>query len=112
MEPSPGLQNDEARQEMNLLPNQKGVVIADVKQDSPTQMAGLQAGDVLEMASSQPVTNPQQAVNVLRSGTQKSGAVALQVLRDGQQAYVALSAEPTSEELYPLGLALRFLDEP
>ncbi len=89
--------NDEARQEMNLLPNQKGVVIADVKQDSPAQMAGLQAGDVLEMVSSQPVTNPQQAVTVLRSGTQKSGAVALRVLRDGHQAYIALSAKPTSE---------------
>jgi len=37
--------NDEARQEMNLPPSQKGVVIAKVKQDSPAQTAGLQAGD-------------------------------------------------------------------
>jgi serine protease Do len=89
--------NDEARQEMNLPPNQKGVVIAEVKQDSPAQVAGLQPGDILEMVGSQPITTPQQAVTALRSGTQRSGAVALRVLRDGHQAFVALSAAPSSE---------------
>jgi serine protease Do len=90
--------NDEARQELSLPPNQKGVIIAEVKQDSPAQMAGLEQGDVLEMVGSQPVTNPQQAVTALRSGTQKSGAVALRLLRDGHQAFVALSATPSSED--------------
>ena len=61
-------------------------------------MAGLERGDVLEMVGSQPVTNPQQAVTALRSGTQKSGAVALRLLRDGHQAIVALSAKPSSED--------------
>ena len=90
--------NDEARQEMSLPPNQKGVIIAEVKQDSPAQMAGLERGDVLEMVGNQPVTSPQQAVTALRSGTQKSGAVALRVLRDGHQAFVALSGAPSSED--------------
>ena len=85
------------RQELNLPPSQKGVVIADVKQDSPAQMAGLQSGDVLEMVGSQAVTNPNQAVTALHAGTQKSGTVALRVLRDGHQAFVALSAAPSSE---------------
>ena len=89
--------NDEARQEMNLSPDQKGVVVADVKQGSPAQMAGLQTGDVLEMVGSQAVTTPQQAVTALRSGTRKSGAVALRVLRDGHEAFVALSATASSE---------------
>ena len=88
---------DEARQEMNLGPNQKGVVIADVKQDSPAQTAGLQSGDVLEMVGSQAVTNPQQAVKALLASTQKSGAVALRVIRDGHKVFVALSAAPSSE---------------
>jgi serine protease Do len=57
------------------------VIIAEVKQDSPAQAAGLQPGDVLEMVGSHAITNPQQAVTALRSGTQKSGAVALRVLR-------------------------------
>jgi len=89
--------NDEARQEMNLPPSQKGVVIAKVKQDSPAQMAGLQAGDILEAVGNQAVTSPQQAVTALRAGTQKSGAVALRVMRDGDQAFVALSAAPNNE---------------
>ncbi len=89
--------NDEARQEMNLSPNQKGVVIADVREDSPAQMAGLQPGDVLEMVGKQEVANPQQAVTALRAGTQKSGTVALRVFRDGHQTFVALSATPSSE---------------
>ena len=88
--------NDRARQEMNLPPNQKGVIIAEVKKDSPAQMAGLMPGDVLEMVGNQAVTNPQQAVTALRTGTQTSGAVALRVIRDGHQAFVALSATPSS----------------
>ncbi len=89
--------NDEARQEMNLPANQKGVVIAEVAQDSPAQKAGLQPGDLLEMVGNQAVTNPQQAVAALRAGTQKSGAVALRVLRDGHLAFIALSATLSSE---------------
>jgi serine protease Do len=89
--------SDEARQEMNLPPTQKGVIIAEVKKDSPAQMAGLMPGDVLEMVGTQAVTNPQQAVTALRTGTQKSGAVALRVMRDGHQSFVALSATPANE---------------
>ncbi len=89
--------NDEARQEMNLPPTQKGVVVAEVEQNSPAQAAGLRPGDVLEMVGNQAVTDPQQAVKALRAGTQKSGAVALRMLRDGHQAFVALSATPPTE---------------
>lgn len=89
--------NDQARQEMNLPPNQKGVVVAEVKADSPAQMAGLMPGDVLEMVGTQAVMTPQQAVTALRAGTQKSGAVALRVLRDGHQAFIALSTTASSE---------------
>ena len=89
--------NDEARQEMNLPPTQKGVVIPEVKQDSPAQMAGLQPGDVLEMVGGQAVITPQQAVTALRAGTQKSGSVALRVLRDGHQAFVALTAAASND---------------
>ena len=89
--------NDEARQEMNLPANQKGVVVAEVQENSPAQAAGLQPGDVLETVGNHAVTNPEQAVKALRAGTQKSGAVALRVVRNGHQAFVALSATPPSE---------------
>ena len=89
--------DDRARQEMNLPQSQKGVVIAEVKQDSPAMMAGLKAGDILETVGNQTVTTPQQAVMALQAGTQKSGAVALRVLRDGHEAFVALSATVANE---------------
>ena len=89
--------NDEARQEMNLPANQKGVVVAEVQENSPAQAAGLRPGDVLEMVGDHAVANPEQAVKALRAGTQKSGAVALRVVPDGHQAFVALSATPPSE---------------
>jgi serine protease Do len=90
--------DDQARQQLNLPASQKGVVIADVKQGSPADSAGLQTGDVLETVGDQAVTSPQQAVRALRDGTRKSGAaVALRVLRDGHQAFVALSATPADQ---------------
>ena len=90
--------DDQARQQLNLSDNQKGVVIAQVKQDSPADAAGLQAGDVLEAVGDQAVTSPQQAVQALRQGTRKAGAaVALRVLRDGHQAFVALTASKANQ---------------
>ena len=89
--------NDEARQEMNLPPNQKGVVIADVKQDSPAQMAGFRPATSWRWSAARRLPIRSRPSRRLRAGTQKSGAVALRVLRDGHQAFVALSATPTSE---------------
>ena len=83
--------DQQARESLNLPDGQRGVVIASVKQGSPAEAAGLQAGDVLETVGNKAVTNPQQAVAALRDGTKASGsAVALRVLRDGHQAFVAL----------------------
>ncbi len=90
--------NDQARQELNLPDGQRGVLVAQVKQGSPADAAGLQAGDVLETVGDQPVSTPEQAVAALHRGTAKAGAaVALRVLRDGHQAFVALSANANSE---------------
>ncbi len=49
------------------------------------------------MVGSQSVVTPQEAVTALRHGTHKSETVALRVLRDGHQAFVALSATPLGE---------------
>jgi serine protease Do len=90
--------DDNARQQLNLPASQKGVVIANVRPDSPAQAAGLQSGDVLEMVGSQAITNPQQAVAALREGTRTPGAaVALRVLHEGHQAFVALSASQSND---------------
>ncbi len=84
--------DDQARQELGLPAGQKGVVIAQVQPDSPAANAGLRDGDVLEMVGNQAVSTPEQAVRALRAGTRAPGsAVALRVMRDGHQAFVALS---------------------
>ena len=50
------------------------------------------------MIGGQAVTSPAQAVTALQAATQKPGAaVALRVLRDGHQAFVALSASAANE---------------
>jgi serine protease Do len=90
--------DDQTRQEMDLPAGQKGVVIAKVKPSSPADTAGLQAGDVLEMVGNKAVNSPQQAVTALHESTDKSGdAVALRVLRDGHQAFIALSVPKVNE---------------
>ncbi len=90
--------DDQTRQEMNLPAGQKGVVIANVRPESAADTAGLQAGDILESVGDQAVTTPEQAVTALRNGTEKAGsAVALRVLRDGHQAFVALSASQAKQ---------------
>ena len=90
--------DDQARQALNLSATQRGVVIAAVRPDSPAQLAGLRAGDVLEAIGDQAVTSPQQAVGALRNATRGAGAaVALRVVRDGHQAYVALSASQSDQ---------------
>jgi serine protease Do len=90
--------DDQARQELNIPAGHRGVVIAQVQPDSPAATAGLQPGDVLEMVGNVPVSNPQQAVKALRDGTKAQGAaVALRVLRDGHQAFIALSAQAADQ---------------
>ncbi len=84
----------QTRESLNLPDGARGVVIASVADNSPAQAAGLQAGDVLESVGGQAVTSPQQATAALRDGTKASGsAVALRVLRDGHQAFVALGTQ-------------------
>ncbi len=90
--------DDQARQELNLPDGQKGVVIAQVQPGSPASNAGLQQGDVIEMVGNVRVNNPEQAVKALHESTSKAGsAVALRVMRDGHQAFLALSAKAADE---------------
>ena len=81
-----------ARTELNLPEGGQGVVVAAVQPDSPADKAGLRQGDVLQRVGSQTVDNPRDAVTALREATRNGAAVALRVVRDGQNAFVALQA--------------------
>lgn len=90
--------DNRARQALNLSATQKGVLIASVLPNSPADTAGLQAGDVLEMVGNEPVNTPQEAVKALHNGaTKTSKAIALRVLRDGHQAFVAIGGDTSTE---------------
>ncbi|MFC3125139.1 DegQ family serine endoprotease [Pseudoroseomonas globiformis] len=68
----------------------KGAVIAQVQPGSPAEDAGLRPGDVILGVGNKPVQSPDQAVSTIRSA--RGDALALQILRDGQHAYVAVRA--------------------
>ena len=80
-----------ARDALNLPADQHGVVVAGVRPDSPAATSGLQTGDVLEAVGNHAVTTPREATDALKAAEKQGGAVALRVMRDGQNAFVALS---------------------
>ncbi len=87
----------EARNQLSLPNDARGVVIAAVKQGSPADQAGLQQGDVIVGVGNQPVDNPGQAVHDIHAAISGANhAVALRILRNGQPIYVAIAPEAHS----------------
>jgi serine protease Do len=87
----------DARNQLSLPNDTRGVVITGVKQGSPADQAGLQQGDVIVGVGNKAVENPGQAVQDIHaalSGT--NHAVALRILRNGQPIYVAIAPGPDS----------------
>jgi serine protease Do len=79
--------DSDARDNLGLGPNVKGAVITEVRPDSPAASAGLQPGDVITGVGNQRVTSPDDAVKAIRG---QKGSVALRILRDGHNLYVAV----------------------
>ena len=70
---------------------EKGVVITEVKPDSPAAQAGLAAGDVIREVNRTPVQGMQDVEKGL-SRRQDAGQVLLRVERDGAQRYIVIAA--------------------
>ncbi|MEJ2758357.1 MAG: trypsin-like peptidase domain-containing protein, partial [Anaerolineales bacterium] len=100
---------------MNLDPNQRGAMVAEVMSNSPADEAGLRGstetttingqsvsvgGDVITAIDDQPVVDMDGLIAYLVSSTEVGQTVTLQVLRDGklQSIDVTLAARPTAEE--------------
>ena len=80
----------EMAQAMSLPAGTKGVVVRDVRSDSPAAEAGLQAGDVIVQADRRPITS----VEDLREAVDKrvkDKPFMLLVRRDGNDRYVAVT---------------------
>ena len=83
--------------QLNLPEGTEGALVTGVKQGSPAQEAGIEAGDVIVGVGSQPVHNPVEAARAIETATRQPGhAVALRILHNGQPAFVAvnLSGKP------------------
>jgi serine protease Do len=85
--------NDAVRQSLNLPGGAKGAVVAAVRPDSAAAEAGLQPGDVITGVGGRDVADAEAAARAIRDATRTPGtAVALRILRDGQNAFVAVEA--------------------
>jgi serine protease Do len=82
----------EARQAFNLDDKTKGVVIVDLKDDSPLVDQGLKPGDVIERIGNSDVTDPAE-ITRLAEAAQKSSKPVLVMLvnRDGRDHFIAVN---------------------
>jgi serine protease Do len=73
----------------------EGAVVAEVRPDGPAAEAGLRPSDIITAVGSQTVRSPEQAAAAIREALRSNnGAVALRLLRDGHQAFVAVQTPP------------------
>jgi serine protease Do len=81
----------ELAKQLGVQGSDKGVVVTEVKPDSPAAQAGLAAGDVIREVNRTPVQGLQDVEKGL-ARRQDSGQVLLRVERDGAQRYIVIAA--------------------
>ena len=87
---APLTEND--RQQMNIESGTQGVVVAHVAPGSAADTAGLQPGDIIVGIGGSAVSNPNQAVQAIKSAESKGAkAVALRVMRGNQSVFIAIA---------------------
>ena len=81
----------EARKQLGLDGEMKGVVIAQVEAGSPADDQGLKAGDVLQQVGKDGVDSPKMAAEKLKEATKTGKPVLMKVYREGMTRFVAIS---------------------
>jgi serine protease Do len=81
----------EARQRYKIDKTTNGVLVANVKQDSPAARAGIRTGSVINMVGQQIVTTPDEVIKkVQQAAREKQSAVLLRVQQNGQTQFVTV----------------------
>ncbi len=85
------------RAQRNGLGDAKGVIVVQVKPDSPAAKAGIKAGDLIERVGSQKVASPAEAKgaveNILKGQTGDEQNVVLYLNRKGDRQFVTVKIE-------------------
>ena len=80
----------EIRQQLELPPDTKGIIVADVQEGGPAAEAGLQPGDVIQEVNRKPIHNYSDfRTQVMNHGDKP---LLLRVTREGHSSYIAIPA--------------------
>jgi serine protease Do len=84
----------ELRERLEAPDSLRGAVVQGVQPGSPAEQAGLRPGDVVVSVGKQKVASPAEAARAIRAALDnKDRAVALRVVRNGQQIFVGVTME-------------------
>jgi serine protease Do len=81
----------EARQQMKLDAEVKGVLVAAVEPGSPADDQGLKAGDILQQVGRDVIDSPKMAAEKLKEAKKTGKPVLMKVYREGMTSFVAIS---------------------
>ncbi len=81
----------DVRQQLGIDDSVHGAVVHDVQPNSAADQAGIKPGDIILGVGSHLVSNPAEAARAVHSALKQDQTVALRILRDGQNAFVAIS---------------------
>jgi serine protease Do len=88
--------NDLTRQQFGLSEDAKGVVIADLEQDSALAEQGVRPGDVIERVNDHKIANPSDVAKALQDAQDDKRSVAVMLIEsDGNDRFVAVQISPS-----------------
>nr|WP_321985045.1 Do family serine endopeptidase [uncultured Lichenicoccus sp.] len=81
----------DVRQQLGIDDSVHGAVVHDVQPNSAADQAGIKPGDIILGVGSHLVSNPAEAARAVHTALKQDQTVALRILRNGQDAFVAIS---------------------